>query len=79
MVCTHETRDADINHKTMHSRGGGGAQLTTSQGRVGPARKGGSSERPAGVTWFDAVQRGRATPARCSNGESKQRCRSGKW
>jgi hypothetical protein len=28
----------------MHSRGGGGAQLTTRRGRVGLARKGSSNE-----------------------------------
>jgi hypothetical protein len=44
LVRAHDTNDADCNHKAMHSRGGGGAQLTTRRVRVGLARKGGSNE-----------------------------------
>jgi hypothetical protein len=56
LVHAHDTGDVGSNHKAMHSIGGGGAQLTTRRGRVGPARKGGSNEGLQG-------QKG---PARCS-------------
>jgi hypothetical protein len=64
LVRAHDTGDADSNRKAMHSRGGGGAQFTTTRGRVGPARKGGSSGGPVGATRSDAVQRGRVAPTR---------------
>jgi hypothetical protein len=38
LVCGHDTGDAASNHKAMHSRGGGGAQLTTRRGREAPTR-----------------------------------------
>jgi hypothetical protein len=64
LVRAHDTGDADNNHKAVHSIGGGGVQLTTRRGRVGPARKGGSNEGPAGAIRSGVVQRGRVAPTR---------------
>jgi hypothetical protein len=86
LVHAHDTGDVGSNHKAMHSTGGGGAQLTTRRGMVGPARKGGSNEGlqgrkgaarkgcsdegPTAVTRSSMVHQGRVALARCGIGGS---------